>query len=98
MCFGPFTRICHWGPLTALGQLQITHVINITEYFILGIIKFVTGMTMHCNGMLWPTHSSGSYLNSALFVTLSGLTLYNFLSSMYHGPGYLPLGWKPVYM
>ncbi|XP_018569970.1 palmitoyltransferase ZDHHC6 [Anoplophora glabripennis] len=78
MCFGPFTRICHWGPLTALG-----------------IIKFVTGMTMHCNSMLWPAHSAGSFLNSALFVTLSGLTLYNFLSSMYHGPGYLPLGWKP---
>ncbi|KAJ8922061.1 hypothetical protein NQ315_008702 [Exocentrus adspersus] len=78
MCFGPFSRLCHWGPLTALG-----------------IIKFITGMTIHCNNLLWPVHSTGGFINSAVFVALSGLTLYNFLSSMYHGPGYLHLGWKP---
>ncbi|KAJ8980790.1 hypothetical protein NQ317_004791 [Molorchus minor] len=79
MCFGPFKRICHWGPLTALA-----------------IIKIVTGMTMHCASMWWPRNSFGGFFNTALFISLSGLTLYNFLSSMYHGPGYLPPGWKPV--
>jgi hypothetical protein len=54
-------------------------------------------MTIHCNGMWWPpTRSLGGFLNSIFFMTVSGLTLYNFLSSMYHGPGYLPANWKPV--
>ncbi|XP_044260016.1 palmitoyltransferase ZDHHC6 isoform X1 [Tribolium madens] len=80
MCYGPFARICHWGPLTALG-----------------IIKLVTGMTIHCSGMWWPpARSLGGFLNSLVFISCSGFTLYNFLSSMYHGPGYLPQNWKPV--
>ncbi|KAJ8931441.1 hypothetical protein NQ314_015623 [Rhamnusium bicolor] len=79
MCFGPFVRICHWGPLTALG-----------------IIKIVTGMTLHCGSMWWPRDTLGGFLNTVLFISLSGFTLYNFLSSMYHGPGYLQHNWKPT--
>ncbi|CAH1100976.1 unnamed protein product [Psylliodes chrysocephalus] len=71
-------KICHWGPLTALG-----------------IIKIVTAMTIHCSNMWWPKHTIGGTLNFVVFISFSGLTLYNFLSSIYHGPGYLPLSWKP---
>ncbi|XP_076253049.1 palmitoyltransferase ZDHHC6 [Rhynchophorus ferrugineus] len=78
MCFGIFGRICHWGPLIAIG-----------------IIKLVTGMTIHCSGMWWPSVTLGGFLNTLCFMSLSGLTLYNFLSAMYHGPGYLELKWKP---
>lgn len=47
--------------------------------------------------MWWPPHLSiGGFFNSATFMILSGLTLYNFLSSVFHGPGFLPLCWKPV--
>lgn len=54
-------------------------------------------MTIHCSGMWWPpSRSVGGFINSLIFMSSSGLTLYNFLSSMYHGPGYLPLKWKPV--
>lgn len=53
-------------------------------------------MTIHCTGMWWPRNSIGGKINSVAFLTLSGLTIYNFLSSVYHGPGYVPLGWKPV--
>jgi hypothetical protein len=36
-------------------------------------------MTIHCNGMWWPpTRSLGGFLNSIFFMTVSGLTLYNF--------------------
>lgn len=79
MCFGPFARICHWGPLTALG-----------------IIKLITGVTLYCSSMWWPSTSWGGFLNTCSFMSLSGLTLYNFISSMFHGPGYLPLCWRPV--
>ncbi|KAK9720390.1 DHHC palmitoyltransferase [Popillia japonica] len=78
MCFGPFTKICHWGPLTALG-----------------IIKCVTGMAVHCSSMWWPPATCGGLLNTICFMSLAGLTLYNFLSAISHGPGYLPLKWKP---
>lgn len=53
-------------------------------------------MTLHCTSMWWPRNSLGGKLNSLVFLSLSGLTIYNFLSSVYHGPGYVPLGWKPV--
>lgn len=61
-----------------------------------GIIKVVTAMTLHCTSMWWPRNSLGGKLNTLVFLSLSGLTIYNFLSSVYHGPGYVPLGWKPV--
>ncbi|CAH1176374.1 unnamed protein product [Phaedon cochleariae] len=79
MCFGPFSRICHWGPLTALG-----------------IIKLVTAMTIHCSNLWWPKDTFGGKLNVMVFISFSGLTLYNFLSSMYQGPGYVPFEWKPM--
>lgn len=71
--------------------------ILINIYFIVtGIIKIVTAMTMHCTTMWWPNDTLGGKINSAIFVGFSGLTIYNFLSSMYHGPGYLQFKWKPV--
>ncbi|XP_072399728.1 palmitoyltransferase ZDHHC6 [Diabrotica undecimpunctata] len=78
MFVGEFSKIVHWGPLTALG-----------------IIKIVTAMTIHCSNMWWPRSTIGGKLNFLVFVGFSGLTLYNFLSSMYHGPGYLILNWRP---
>lgn len=53
-------------------------------------------MTIHCSSMLWASESMCSILNTACFMSLSGLTLYNFLSAIFHGPGYLPLKWMPV--
>ncbi|XP_056639609.1 palmitoyltransferase ZDHHC6 [Diorhabda sublineata] len=78
MFIGHFTRICHWGPLTALG-----------------IIKVITAMTIHCSNMWWPRNTIGGKINFFCFISFAGLTLYNFLSSVYHGPGYLQLKWKP---
>ncbi|XP_050315116.1 palmitoyltransferase ZDHHC6-like isoform X1 [Anthonomus grandis grandis] len=79
MCYGPFKKLCHWGPLTAIG-----------------IIKMVTGSTIHCSGMWWPSTTLGGFINTLGFMSLSGLTLYNLLSAMFHGPGYLPLKWTPA--
>lgn len=79
MCWGPLKRICHWGPLTALG-----------------IIKCVTFMTVHCSSMWWPpAESVGGSLNTGIFLFFSLLTLYNFLTAIYEGPGYLPKHWRP---
>ncbi|XP_022910851.1 palmitoyltransferase ZDHHC6-like [Onthophagus taurus] len=59
------------------------------------IIKCVTGVTIHCSNIWWPSSSFGGLLNTICFMSLSGLTLYNFLSAIFHGPGFLPLKWKP---
>ena len=47
---------------------------------------------------MWaPPHKSlCGALNSSCFLLVSGLTLYNFLSTMLEGPGELPKEWKPV--
>lgn len=51
---------------------------------------------MHCSAMYFPFTTWSGFLNVSVFMSLSGLTLFNFLSSLYHGPGYLPLEWMPV--
>ncbi|KAF4532822.1 hypothetical protein B566_EDAN002673 [Ephemera danica] len=79
MCFGPLRRVCHWGPLTAFA-----------------IIKSVSLMTVYCSRMWWPPESSlGGFLHMCLFLAFSALTIFNFLSAIYVGPGFLPPGWKP---
>lgn len=80
MCFGPLKKLCHWGPLAALA-----------------IIKSISFMTAYCSNMWWPpTKSIGGLLNSAIFFAFSALTLYNFMSAIFEGPGYLATHWKPA--
>lgn len=79
MCFGPFSKICHWGPISALV-----------------IIKCVTGMTIHCSSLIWHQQSLISTINTICFMSLAGFTIYNFLSAVAHGPGFLPKNWRPV--
>lgn len=79
MCTGPLKKICHWGPLTALG-----------------IIKIITLMTIHCSRQWWsPQESPLAAANFFLFFSLSGSTLFHFMSAIFEGPGYLPLKWMP---
>ncbi|XP_011305941.1 palmitoyltransferase ZDHHC6 [Fopius arisanus] len=79
MCSTPMNRIFHWGPLTAFG-----------------IIKIITLMTIHCSRQWWsPQESISGAANFLLFFSLSGSTIYHFITAIYEGPGYLPLKWKP---
>ncbi|XP_018316226.1 palmitoyltransferase ZDHHC6 isoform X4 [Mycetomoellerius zeteki] len=79
MCVGPLKKLCHWGPLSSLAM-----------------IKLITLMTIHCSRQWWPPQDSvpaaASFL---LFFTLSGLTLFHFISAIVEGPGYLTLKWMP---
>jgi len=73
-------RILHWGPLVATG-----------------IIKWVSCTTLYCGSMWWPPADSlGGLLYMLIFLSFAGMTMYHFLSAMYDGPGYLPLGWTPA--
>ncbi|XP_014205833.1 palmitoyltransferase ZDHHC6 [Copidosoma floridanum] len=79
MCFGPFKRICSWGPLIALAIIQT--VILTTIHCSRQWWKFY--------------QDPSSDYTFMIFITFSGLTLYHFFNSIYEGPGYLPLNWAP---
>lgn len=52
---------------------------------------------VHLMGMWWPPHTSlAAALHAALFLGLAASTLYYFLQALLEGPGFVPLGWKPV--
>ena len=96
-------RILHWGPLFTLGKYLFRYyLLKITlhkflVFLVKGIVKTVVWSTMHCNSMWWPpSYSIWGFVNSIIFIFVSGSTLYNFLFSLYIGPGHLPLNWKPV--
>jgi len=72
-------RLLHWGPLLALF-----------------IMKFVSLTTMIAMGMWLPSNNSLiGLINFLLYCTQLGLMIYNFFCSVFQGPGYVPLGWKP---
>ncbi|XP_043211773.1 palmitoyltransferase ZDHHC6-like [Amphibalanus amphitrite] len=80
MCVGPFRRVCHWGPLTALGIIQSITLMTIHCFYLLwpsesnwlpGRIQF------------W------------IFCGLSCATLYAFLNALLVGPGFVPKEWRP---
>ncbi|XP_034935844.1 palmitoyltransferase ZDHHC6 [Chelonus insularis] len=79
MCLGPFKRICHWGPLTALAIIKIITLMTIHC----------------SRQWWPPHESYSATINFLLFSSLSASTLYHFITAIYEGPGYLPSGWKP---
>ena len=73
-------RLLHWGPLIALL-----------------IIKFVSLTTLYYFGQ-WsvPLWKTTSLLNLVPYCFLIFTTLYNFMSAVFDGPGYVPKGWRPA--
>jgi len=43
-----------------------------------------------------PVTSTAAVLNLLVFLLWNFLILYNFFLAVFVGPGYVPLGWKPV--
>ncbi|XP_042890207.1 palmitoyltransferase ZDHHC6-like [Penaeus japonicus] len=79
MCFGPFKRVCHWGPLVALGIIKA--------------ITFSTVTCL--SQWWPPQQSASGTLVFVAFSSSAVLTLYFFLQAMFTGPGVLPAGWRP---
>lgn len=75
-------RICHWGPLTALGIIKIITLTTIHCN----------------RQWLPPYESFFGAANFLLFFFLSASTLYHFISAICEGPGYLPYKWMPENM
>ena len=58
-----------------------------------GIISLSSWM---CLVEWWPVTSVAALFNVVVFVLWHFLILYNFFLAVFVGPGYVPVGWKPV--
>ncbi|XP_037773410.1 palmitoyltransferase ZDHHC6-like [Penaeus monodon] len=79
MCFGPLKRVCHWGPLIALGIIK-----SVTFSTVVCLSQWWP-----------PQGSVGGKLVFLSFAVSAVLTLFFFLQAMLTGPGALPRGWRP---
>lgn len=79
MCIGPLKKICHWGPLTALGIIKIITLMTIHC----------------SRQWWPPQESFWAAVNFCLFFFLSGSTLFHFINAIFEGPGFLPPKWTP---
>lgn len=82
-------------------QTQVDYLIVVlhkwTLFLLPAIIKLITWAMVHLMGMWWPPHASlGGAVHAATFLAFAAATLYYFLQSLLEGPGFVPIGWKPV--
>lgn len=73
-------RLCHWGPIIALSVIAICSTMAILDSII----------------WYWPLDTTGGSINFIMLINWTVLILYNYFNAMFVGPGYIPLGWKPV--
>ncbi|XP_050531682.1 palmitoyltransferase ZDHHC6-like [Daktulosphaira vitifoliae] len=74
-------RFIHWGPILSIV-----------------IYKLVTLTTLYFTEIWWPIFGSlGGFLNQILLLTLFFISFSCYLKSVFIGPGFLPLKWKPDY-
>jgi len=79
MCLSLCSRLCHWGPLVALGIIKWVSLAT------------VYSNTMYWP----VSAGWGGIVNMLSFLFFSSLTTFHFFCAMCDGPGYLPLEWKP---
>lgn len=73
-------RLCHWGPIIALSVIAICSTMAMLDSII----------------WYWPLDTTGGSINFIMLINWTVLILYNYFNAMFVGPGYIPLGWKPV--
>ncbi|XP_043271445.1 palmitoyltransferase ZDHHC6 [Venturia canescens] len=72
-------KVCHWGPLAALGIIKTITLMTI----------YCSGQWWS------PYESPLAAANFLLFFSLSGSTTYHFMCAIIKGPGFLDRGWRP---
>lgn len=73
-------RLCHWGPIIALGVIAICSTMAMIDAVL----------------WYWPLDTTGGSVNFIMLINWTVMILYNYFNAMFIGPGYVPLGWKPV--
>lgn len=73
-------RLCHWGPIIALSVIIICSIMAVLDSIL----------------WYWPLDTTGGSINFLMLINWTVLILYNYFNAMFVGPGYIPLGWRPV--
>ncbi|EMP39047.1 Putative palmitoyltransferase ZDHHC6 [Chelonia mydas] len=73
-------RLCHWGPIIALGVIAICSTMAMIDAVM----------------WYWPLDTTGGSVNFIMLINWTVMILYNYFNAMFIGPGYVPLGWKPI--
>ena len=80
--------------MTVWGKIR--QLIHYGPIIALSIIFFISYATIKCDMMYWPLDTPGGLKNFCVFLVWNFLTLYNYFLAAFKGPGFVPLGWKPV--
>ncbi|XP_025058914.1 palmitoyltransferase ZDHHC6 isoform X1 [Alligator sinensis] len=72
-------RLCHWGPIIALGVITICSTMAMIDAVL----------------WYWPLETPGGGVNFIMLINWTVMILYNYFNAMFVGPGYVPFGWKP---
>ncbi|ELW62083.1 putative palmitoyltransferase ZDHHC6 [Tupaia chinensis] len=73
-------RLCHWGPIIALGVIAICSTMAMIDSVL----------------WYWPLHTTGGSVNFIMLINWTVMIVYNYFNAMFVGPGFVPLGWKPM--
>lgn len=73
-------RICHWGPIIAISVITVCSSMAVIDSVL----------------WYWPLDTPGGSINFIMLINWTVLILYNYFNAMFVGPGYVPIGWKPV--
>ncbi|ETE64455.1 putative palmitoyltransferase ZDHHC6, partial [Ophiophagus hannah] len=73
-------RLCHWGPIIALSVIAICSAMAIIDAVL----------------WYWPLDTTGGSINFIMLINWTIMILYNYFNAMFVGPGYVPVGWKPM--
>ncbi|XP_053164093.1 palmitoyltransferase ZDHHC6 isoform X7 [Hemicordylus capensis] len=73
-------RLCHWGPIIALSVIAICSTMAMIDAVL----------------WYWPLDTTGGSINFIMLINWTVMILYNYFNAMFVGPGYVPIGWKPV--
>jgi len=85
--------MCSTATVVGIMGYRLLHWGPVLALSVTALISWSTSM---CLLEWWPVTSVAAVLNLAVFLLWHILILYNFFLAVFVGPGYVPLGWKPV--
>lgn len=79
-----------------LGAMGLSRLLHVGPLVALAIIKCVSFTTLHYfSQWCFIGHDFQSFLMHFVYYLLIAVTSYNFLTSIFIGPGYVPKDWRP---
>ncbi len=75
---------------------EVLRLVHWGPILALSVIGTISTSAVMCAMQWWPVHTFGGAVNMLVFLSWVVVTLYNFFTAAFTGPGFVPLGWQPV--